>query len=183
MAKCSKTKWDSNACKNLHRTVRTFGRMLPVKITEINTFLRRSRRRKVETPVNYPVLRFSDWAELVLDNGGHFFLGGRSLDHWQEFGRELEEFWSRFQVQHPDFGFFQDYSRSEWATAVPICLHGDEGRGKSKNPVMVLAAQTVLPIREGRTNMAGSLGYKRQSSVKNSILNVCRPSYDQSPKR
>ena len=165
MAKCSKAKWDSNACKNLHRTVSKFSRILPVKITKINTVLRRSRKRKVEASIDYPVLRFSDWAELILDSGGHFFLGGKSLDHWQEFGRELEEFWSRFQVQHPDFGFFQDYTPSEWATTIPLCLHGDEGRGKSKNPVMVMAVQTVLPIREGRTNMCGLPGLKHLDSV------------------
>ena len=111
--------------------------------------------------MNYPVLLFSDWAEIIMDNGGHYFLGGRSFDEMDTFGDELQTFWTRFQAVDPSFGFFRDSSPSDWRWTVPLALHGDEGRGKAKKPVMIVGFQTILPLQSGKglSNMSGSHGH------------------------
>lgn len=161
MARSAARRKDSHACRNLNTIIKQHGKKLPVEITGVPTMLRRSRKRKVESPINYPVLRLSSWADVIMDNGGHYFLGGRSLDEVDTFGDELETFWTRFKAVDPSFGFFKDTSAADWRWAVPMALHGDEGRGKAKKPVMVVALQTILPLRSGKglSNMSGRLGH------------------------
>lgn len=156
MAKCGKSKLDSHICRNLHSTAKKFDKVLPVQISSVPTSVRISRRRPQRVPVNYPVLYLSDWAECIFNGGGHFFLGGRSLDQLGEFQSILLDFWEKFHIADPNFGFCNEVPRSEWHQAIPIALHGDEGRGRQKLPVMVMAAQTVIPLKNNKSNMAGT---------------------------
>ena len=80
------------------------------------------------------------------------------MDYASDFGRTLVDFWTKFQQVDPAFGFFQSVRPSEWDHCIPIALHGDEGRGKQKQPVMVIGIQAVLPTFHGKTNMEGHLG-------------------------
>ena len=99
----------------------------------------------------------TDWVDCIFRHGGHFFVGGRSLDNAKEFGVELHNFWENYKVVDPDFAFFGAYPQSEWKRSIPIAIHGDEGRGKAKNPIMVITLQVLLPITGKRTNMQGFL--------------------------
>ena len=172
MAKCGKSKRDQNACRNLHRTVATFKRKLPVKTSYVSTHYRRSKRKTAKVRVQYPVLRFSDWAECIFSQGGHFLLGGKSLDYADEFSQQLDDFWKKFRAKDPEFGLYRDIPSSEWDKCIPLALHGDEGRGRQKQPVMVLSAQTILPIREGRSNMAGSSNLTSRFLIY-PLMNLC----------
>ena len=58
----------------------------------------------------------------------------------------------------PSFPFFERVSPDQWCKSIPICIHGDEGRGRHKAPVMVVGVQPVLPIGDFKTNMKGTLG-------------------------
>lgn len=156
MARCGKTKLDSHICRNLHSAAKKFGKVLPVRISHIPTMVRISRRRPQRVPVNYPVLYLSDWAECIFNSGGHFFLGGRNLDYAGEFQQVLVDYWDKFHAADPNFGFCNEVPRSEWGQAIPLALHGDEGRGRQKQPVMVMAAQTIIPLQSKKTNMAGT---------------------------
>ena len=158
MATCGKSKLDSHICRNLHATARKFGKILPVQISRVPTMYRLSRRKPKRVKCKYPVMFLSDWAECILDMGGHFFLGGKSLDEVDMFGVQLEDFWTKYQQSNPDLGFFRDVPKSEWKLSVPLAIHGDEGRGRLKQPVLVMSLQTILPTQEGKSNMAGCFG-------------------------
>ena len=158
LARCGRSKVDRNMCRNLHGLIRRDRKILPVKVSSVETMWRTS-RKKPARHVKYPVLRLSDWARCSLSKGGHIFLGGHDLeDHGVEFGNTLDQFWSRFRDTDPTFPFFTDFpSREAWRTAIPLAVHGDEGRGRLKRPVMVLATQIVIPINQCKTNMQGLL--------------------------
>lgn len=109
-------------------------------------------------PTDHPVLFFSDWCECIFNGGGEFLTAGKTLDDADQFGAELYQFWERFAVSEPEFPFTREVDRREWSRTIPVALHGDEGRGRSKCPVMVMAVQTIMPIVPSKTNLAGLLG-------------------------
>lgn len=164
MAKCSSKRVCHNACRNLHSTISRFKKALPIKISYVSTTLRRSRKRKQEVPFQFPVLRTSDWLEYSLDNGGHWILGGRDLEVWEEFSGELTAFWTRFRALAPNHPYFNQSGPEDWAMTLPLALHGDEGRGKAKKACMVMSAQSMLPLHGNKSNMAGQLGKKFQNA-------------------
>lgn len=158
MARCGKTKTDSHICRNLDRLVHREGRLLPVQVSAVPTSIR-TRKRATKLPVNFPVLKLSDWLAAIFKTGGHFLLGGRSMNNLPEFQEELLSFWRLFRDAEPNFPLFKDFpEESSWSSTIPLALHGDEGRGRRKLAVMILSYQTILPIRAGKTNMKGMLG-------------------------
>ena len=38
---------------------------------------------------------------------------------------------------------------------IPLALHGDEGRARAKQPILVMSVQPLLPLNDGKTNMQG----------------------------
>ena len=153
MAKCGKTKLDSHICRNLHTTVRQFKRLLPVKMSTVQTHVRLSKRRIQEVRVAYPVLHLSDWVECNFNLGGHFFTAGLGLDKADQFQQELIDFWKKFTAAEPGF----DLPQSQWGESIPLAIHGDEGRGRLKQPVMVMATQTIIPLSSKSPTWLGSL--------------------------
>lgn len=159
MAKCAKSKKDPHACENLHNLIRNNGNQLPVKVSTVPCWIRTSRKRVHQVLTNYPVLRMVDWVKTIFSYGGHFFLGGKSLDDAGSFREDLTTFWRNYQVIDPSLPFFAGPGRCEssWANTIPIAVHGDEGRGKCKNPIMVTSVQPIMPLCGNRTNMQGFL--------------------------
>ena len=153
MAKCGKSKKDSHICRNLHRTIRRFKKVLGVKVSTVTTKIRLSKRRPDLVQHPHPVVHLSSWAEVIFDHGGHFLLGGKDLDSFDAFSLELKTFWSRFFIAEPTFPRLDE---SEWGFSIPLAIHGDEGRGRGKLPVLVASVQTLMPIVPGRTNLAGT---------------------------
>ena len=76
---------------------------------------------------------------------------GCDLSHAAEFSIVLKQYWERFTSCTPEFSL----PESVWGQSIPVALHGDEGRGRLKQPVMVMSVQPILPLRPGKTNMAG----------------------------
>jgi hypothetical protein len=95
-------------------------------------------------------LHFSSWWP--------FFLGGNTLDdNAKAFRGELDRFWRNYRKIDPTFPFFRDNSESCYEHCIPIALHGDEGRGRAKQPILVMSVQPLLPLNDGKTNMQGYL--------------------------
>ena len=158
LAMCGNKKTDSHTCRNLHRWLHRSGQLLPVAVSTVCTPVRVSRRNKNQIEVAYPVLRPSSWLRCSCELGGHAFLAGHSLDSMDEVSNLLRLFWSRYKLQDPNLRFFQDFpSGDEWGHSLPVAIHGDEGRGKGRNPVLVTAVQTVLPSC-GQSVLDGYLG-------------------------
>ncbi|CAK9043468.1 unnamed protein product [Durusdinium trenchii] len=56
----------------------------------------------------------------------------------------FSRFWERFRPGHPDHPVYQK-SVEQRSSTIPIAIHGDEGRGLAKVPVLVLAYQVMIP--------------------------------------
>lgn len=157
MSRCGKSKTDTHSCRNLHRLLANTGKMLDVKISTTPLWVRYSRRRPQQALVKYPILRMTDWMDCIFRHGGHFALGGNNLDHVESFGKQLCQFWENYQVIEPGLPFFEKFPKSEWCKSIPIAIHGDEGRGKAKNPVMIVTVQVIMPVIATKTNMEATL--------------------------
>ena len=151
MAKCGRTRVDSHACRNLHSLIWKAGKVLPIKISYVTMNKRISRRKLASIPTSPPILKLSDWATTIFSRGGHFFLRGKSLETASTFGIQLEDFWSKMAVAEPKLPLPDSTKRSQH---IPICLHGDEGRGRQKQPALVISYQPLLPLHDKKTNMA-----------------------------
>ncbi|CAK8989484.1 Uncharacterized protein SCF082_LOCUS1828 [Durusdinium trenchii] len=160
--------YTGHACEKLHRVIAKEKRKLDVKISRVPLWVRYSRKRLAPAFVHYPVLRMPDWVETIFKNGGHFFLGGRSMDMWPQVQNELLHFWSAYKKIDSDFPLYKDMPESKLGSCIPVAIHGDEGRGRLHNPVMVVALQTLLPLVGKKTNMQGS-------SLCTRLLYTCLP--------
>ena len=149
-----KTNGSRHLTSYIHRNEKT----LPVNTTFIQTPLRSrafSRRRKLVTEP-WPVLLPREWARVAFDEPwrGFFLLGGYQLEHLQEAEDMLDRFWSRYcsnnMVSEPPCT----------KRTIPVFVHGDEGRGLCKRPVMVTSVQPVIGWSgESTVNLKKTLGY------------------------
>ena len=159
MANCGKGRDDSHACKNLHRLLHNSGHTIPVKISTVTTPVRlRKRGSSKKALVQFPLLKLSDWCQCIFKRGGQFLLAGQTLDAAYEFGQTLEEFWRRFKGIEPQHTFFSSIEEREWRFCIPYALHGDEGRGAGKRPIMILSAQPFITTPDmSSANQSGCL--------------------------
>ena len=161
LAACGKCKSDSHACRNLHRLIHRTSKTLHVQVATVSAPVRISKRGRPfrATMVQYPLLKASAWARASFSEGGHFFMGGRSLQEASAFGDVLHEFWRRYKLIEPHLSFFQEEDESNWRNCIPYAIHGDEGRGKAKKPIMVLSIQPLITSFDmSSSNLQGCLG-------------------------
>ena len=126
-----------------------------MKVSFVRLWVRTSRRRVHLIPTNYPLLRLPDWVSCSFRYGGQFFLGGCTLDDPSAFVMKLQTFWRNYKVVDPSLPFFRKNDESSYSICVPIAIHGDEGRGRAKQPIMVISVQPLLPLGEKKSNMEG----------------------------
>ena len=152
IAKCGRSQ--ANVCRNLHKLIHAKGRTLPVRLSTVLTPVQVLCGKPGVRDVNYPVLHLSSWAKLILQSGGEMLLGGFSLDEEVQFRSLLSNFWIKFQKVVPDLDL---YSKGwDLSTVIPIGLHGDEGRGKLKRPILILAHQPIIShLGVDYTNLSG----------------------------
>lgn len=173
MAKCAKSRTDPRACENLRKYINKNFKQLPVKVSTVRCWIRTSRKKLSQTLTNYPVLLPTDWARTIFSYGGHFLLGGQPLDDLTSFQNELVTFWRNYQTIDPNLPFYREHGEKAWAFSIPIAVHGDEGRGKGKNPVMVIGMQPILPLSGKKTNMQGCLDHKHKTVFWFLLQGVC----------
>lgn len=118
--------------------------VVPVKIAS---------RKVLQKP--WPVLQLSDWVKACFEHyGGMFLLGGHTLtnDNLKDIHNMLERFWQRYQ-------HVQDVDVAEPSRTIPWMLHGDEGRGQCKSPVLICSFQPVIGwMGEEHINSKKNLG-------------------------
>ena len=69
----------------------------------------------------------------------------------------LTDFWEGYKETDPDHPVYE--SGQDLSTHVPYMIHGDEGRGKGKVPILVESIQPLISyLGIGRTNQSGQLG-------------------------
>ena len=114
------------------------GRILPIPLSTVPTRVRLLKGKpKIET-MQYPTLQPSSWATYMLENCSEVLLGGNNIHSVANWQGLLADFWSKFQRSQPEIVV------PDPQTSIPIAIHGDEGRGKAKRPIMCLAIQTLI---------------------------------------
>ena len=121
-----------------------------MQVTPIPTRVRLLKGKpKVET-MQYPTLQASSWAKYMLEHCSEVLLGGINIRLVADWQRMFEDFWRKFQLSQP--GFEVPFPK----TSIPIAIHGDEGRGKAKRPIMCMALQTLISyLGPAVTNTSG----------------------------
>ncbi|CAE7619179.1 unnamed protein product [Symbiodinium natans] len=128
-----------NSLRNVLRGMNRLGYSISLKITWI------PRVPVCDVgPVDIPAIGLLDMLQYILDSGrSHMLLGGHDIggDTWC---KVLNQFWHRFEKHDPTHCIFRDTSKSERDYLIPLLAYGDEGTGKRKHPVWVLAWKPAL---------------------------------------
>ena len=91
-------------------------------------------------------MHLSSWAKIVLEQyGGFFFFGGMTLNNLPDVEAMLSGFWDKYQKAEGE-------STEHPTRTIPYMLHGDEGRGRCKRPVLIVSFQ-------------GALGWKKDANL------------------
>lgn len=138
--KCHSSKTSDNYSRAMHRLIHRKDKTLPVQIGSVQVKVKIPRRRKVVLSP-WPIIPLSNWMRVCFEDAkysGFFFLAGHKLDSWAAAQDGFRTFWERYckldkhvQVDHPE-------------STIPIYLHGDEGRGLGKRPLLVVSFQPVM---------------------------------------
>ena len=90
----------------------------------------------------------------LLERAPEILLGGCDAVEGQ---RLLSTFWSTYRGSHPTHRVFQEHAGS-LSTVLPLCVHGDEGRGVRKGNTCLLTVESVLGM-DARSNMNSGAHY------------------------
>ena len=156
-----------NACRNLHSLIHKRGLTVPLRIhtVEIPVCVRRPKLKKLW--VHYPVILPTTWVEYLLREQSHLILAGHMLEAmtWKD---ELKGFWDAYLLVDPSHPMNCPGGPPKELT-VPFYIHGDEGRGKYKPPIMIQAIQPVISFK--------GPAYKNSSGCRVSSVRVCSKTY------
>ena len=160
MARLATGKNYKNAAHHLHQYLHSSGRTFPVQISSARIPLRHSRRGGGEFMANYPVILLSSWLQAVLQHGGEFVLGGWTTRQRPQYMSMLGRFWARYRTVHSSHPVLAKNDEQKKRT-IPIAIHGDEGRGTCKEPVLVESFQPIVPwTGENCLNMRGRFEFR-----------------------
>ena len=96
----------------------------------------------------------------LLRKHSYLLLGGRDLEDVASWQSLLQDFWGKYLRYDPQHVMNGEGSPPASLT-VPIYVHGDEGRGKYKLPIMVEAVQPAISFRgTSHKNSSGQPGPK-----------------------
>lgn len=152
-----------NSCRRLHGFAGKTGKRLPVEVKFVRAPIRKITKAKVhEVDCDFPTLPLSSWMRASFDLGGHFFLGGKDVEHMNDFSQILVDWWKSYKRLDPDLPFFLDFGEEFYGTSLPMALHGDEGRGRYKQPIMIFSFQPLITNCDGKSNLKGS-GVRQKS--------------------
>ena len=106
-----------------------------------------------QLPVTVPYLKVSSYLRSLVSRHPCVVFGGF------ETGEDAEAlcatFWDKYQLFHPQHIIYSTYSAEERKRVLPICLHGDKGRGHGKNPVFVFSFESCFGLPR-KVRLAGS---------------------------
>lgn len=133
----------SNASRNLAKFIFSSNKALNVPVSAVQTPLKSrafSRSRQIEVEP-WPVFHLSDWLKVSFADPyrGFYWLGGFRLEDLDFAGQLLTNFWQKYRYVDPSMTLPEVPSRT-----LPLCIHGDEGRGQCKRPIMVISFQPLL---------------------------------------
>ena len=127
--------------RDAHRAFRRFGLTLKVATSELSV------PAEEGEPSIIPHLKVVDLFACILEHHPKALLGGMPIGESSQ--KQCQQFWERFKLAQPDHKVFETYpSREDWKTIIPLCLHGDKGRGMSKLPCYVFSWEPCIGVSE-----------------------------------
>ena len=149
----------SNVCRNLHRLLKRSGAQYPVPLTTVPVSIRLRKPKPHSEVIDWPIIRISDWAQVLLQMNPKFLLGGHRMEDIDGWKMMLCTFWDMYRMideQHP---MYCTSDHPPPSNTIPYCLRGDEGRGLRNKPFLVESFQAVIGL-DGLfgTNESGHLG-------------------------
>ena len=156
-----------NASRALHRYVHRSGKTLSIPLETVPLRVRRMKKTGGETTMQWPVLRLSTWIRTLMESGGaEFLLAGHAIDEEAEYRSTFSRFWERYQNVDPKHAVYAEKTAEERSLTLPVAVHGDEGRGLGKAPVLVETFQPLISF----------LGESVQNSLGCRVESVCSES-------
>ena len=144
----------AHVCRNLHRLIHREGFTVPVEISFVETPVRKRRPIVKKVTVAYPVIYPSSWINYLLREQSYLLLGGVELCDVRQWQALLSDFWRLYRMYDPDH--IMNFPNAPASThTIPLYLHGDEGRGKYKLPIMVESFQPCISFK--------GIGFKNSS--------------------
>ena len=123
--------------------------------------LRLQKPKVRELDLLYPVITFSSWVTYLLKHAPQYALAGYDLEQRDQFTSVFQTFWQRYQSIDPLHPVYANFAPADYGRIIPWALHGDEGRGAAKIPVLVVAFQFVISVLGvNKTNMSGLLVFQ-----------------------
>ena len=97
--------------------------------------------------ISLPYLAPRDVLEYLLGNHPDAVVGGVPCPI--ERAHHLESFWAGYKQSHPNHPVFEVH-KDNLQTVVPVCYHGDEGRGKRRGNTVVVSMEAAIGIYSQR---------------------------------
>ncbi|CAE7703995.1 unnamed protein product [Symbiodinium sp. CCMP2456] len=136
----------SNTCRNLHRLIHRENMTVPVELSFVETPVRKRWPTIKKVTVAYPVIYPSSWMRYLLQEHSYLVLGGNDIQDSARWQALLSEFWQLHNAYDPKHIMNGPVTPPATHT-IPLYIHGDEGRGKYKLPIMVEAVQPCISFK------------------------------------
>lgn len=157
IGRCGRTSGrGKNLSRNFHAVLDRFQRRMNVTISTCQLTLRTGWPKLKPSQVHYPWISLTSWAKCLLQSEPRYLLGGLNDLSDLEALTVFTTFWDKYESSDPSHPVYQEFLPAERKFVIPICLHGDEGRGKNFHPTLVLSYQVVVHGRGlAYTNTSG----------------------------
>ena len=132
----------TNVCRNLHNLLEKSGAQYPVPLATVPTTIRLRKPRPHDEVLQWPVIRISDWARVLLEKNPAYLLGGCKLEDELGWSMILSSFWEKYRSINPSHVAYT--SGLELSRLIPYAIHGDEGRGLRGKPFLVESFQPII---------------------------------------
>lgn len=104
-----------------------------------------------------PILPIQTWFDFFVGNSCMHILHGLHQPHPAREEAILSAFWRQYQQLHPQHQIFQEASSGalSLSRAIPLVLHGDEGRGRKHSAHFVMSFHSLLGFGFGNSKRSG----------------------------
>ena len=130
-----------NASRAIYRSLQRYGLCWNVPVTELKHPVGSNRFLTI------PYLRPLESLAFYLQKCPELLCGGESVP--EKMSQQLVAFWGQYKGYHPEHRVFQEHQHS-LSRVVPLCLHGDEGRGLRKGNCSVLSWESPLGLNSAK---------------------------------
>ena len=137
----------TNACRNLHALIDKHNQLFPVRIDceLVRVAFRKPYYRQDQ--IYWPVLRMGEWVDALLREAPEMILAGHTLEDQQGWEAVFATFWMKYEQVNPGHPVYSDFDEATRRKCVPYFLHGDEGRGQCRKPLMIESFQPCVSHR------------------------------------